>query len=178
MSGATIPWAERREKKAFLALADGTVIRGWSGGAGADRLGEVVFNTGMTGYEEILTDPSYAGQIVVLTMPEIGNTGFNREDHESAAIHASGLIFNGAGLLFVGHSGAGKSTMVKLLRDESKILCDDRIIVRRARVGKTAGSDEGDGRCRSVLPKTTNPAVGPGSRRGVETSPKARSQKR
>jgi len=92
MSGATNLWAERREKKAFLALADGTVIRGWSGGAGADRLGEVVFNTGMTGYEEILTDPSYAGQIVVLTMPEIGNTGFNREDHESAAIHASGLI--------------------------------------------------------------------------------------
>ncbi len=85
-------WAARREKKAYLALADGTVIRGWSCGAAVDRLGEVVFNTGMTGYEEILTDPSYAGQLVTLTMPEIGNTGFNREDHESAAIHASGLI--------------------------------------------------------------------------------------
>ncbi len=92
MSGASGNWAARREKKAFLALADGTVIRGWSCGAAADRLGEVVFNTGMTGYEEILTDPSYAGQLVALTMPEIGNTGFNREDHESAAIHASGLI--------------------------------------------------------------------------------------
>ncbi len=92
MSGMENNWAARREKKAYLALADGTVIRGWSCGAAVDRLGEVVFNTGMTGYEEILTDPSYAGQLVTLTMPEIGNTGFNREDHESAAIHASGLI--------------------------------------------------------------------------------------
>ena len=92
MSGFSANWAARREKKAFLALADGTVIRGWSCGAAADRLGEVVFNTGMTGYEEILTDPSYAGQMVTLTMPEIGNTGFNREDKESAAIHAAGLL--------------------------------------------------------------------------------------
>jgi len=92
MSGPAGNWAARREKKAFLALADGTVIRGWSCGAAVDRLGEVVFNTGMTGYEEILTDPSYAGQLVTLTMPEIGNTGFNREDLESAAIHASGLV--------------------------------------------------------------------------------------
>ena len=92
MSGMERNWKARREKKAYLALADGTVIRGWSCGAPIDRLGEVVFNTGMTGYEEILTDPSYAGQLVTLTMPEIGNTGFNREDHESAAIHASGLI--------------------------------------------------------------------------------------
>ena len=75
-----------------MALADGTVIRGWSCGAAVDRLGEVVFNTGMTGYEEILTDPSYAGQIVTLTMPEIGNTGFNGEDYESRAIHAAGLL--------------------------------------------------------------------------------------
>lgn len=92
MSGQAWNWAARREKKAFLALADGTVIRGWSCGAAADRLGEVVFNTGMTGYEEILTDPSYAGQLVTLTMPEIGNTGFNREDMESAGIHAAGLL--------------------------------------------------------------------------------------
>lgn len=92
MSGFSRNWTARREKKAFLALADGTVIRGWSCGATADRLGEVVFNTGMTGYEEILTDPSYAGQLVTLTMPEIGNTGFNREDRESAAIHSAGLL--------------------------------------------------------------------------------------
>lgn len=87
-------WAARREQKAFLALADGTVIRGWSCGAAVDRLGEVVFNTGMTGYEEILTDPSYAGQLVTLTMPEIGNTGFNLEDKESATIHAAGLLIH------------------------------------------------------------------------------------
>lgn len=92
MSGHSANWAARREKAAFLALADGTVVRGWSFGAVADRLGEVVFNTGMTGYEEILTDPSYSGQIVTLTAPEIGNTGFNAEDYESAAIHAAGLL--------------------------------------------------------------------------------------
>ncbi len=85
-------WAARRAKTAWLALADGTVIRGESCGAPVDRLGEVVFNTGMTGYEEILTDPSYAGQIVTLTLPEIGNTGFNREDQESGLIHAAGLV--------------------------------------------------------------------------------------
>ncbi len=94
MSRFSRQWAARREKKAFLALADGTVIRGWSCSAAADRLGEVVFNTGMTGYQEILTDPSYAGQLVTLTMPEIGNTGFNREDGESAAIHAAGLLIH------------------------------------------------------------------------------------
>lgn len=92
MSRSSNNWAARREKKAFLALADGTIIRGWSCGAPVDRLGEVVFNTGMTGYEEILTDPSYAGQLITLTMPEIGNTGFNSEDFESGGIHASGLL--------------------------------------------------------------------------------------
>ena len=85
-------WQQQREKKAFLALADGTVYPAWSFGAPVDRLGEVVFNTGTPGYEEILTDPSYAGQIVTLTAPEIGNTGFNAPDFESAHIHAEGLI--------------------------------------------------------------------------------------
>ena len=92
MSRFSQNWAAHREKKAFLALADGTVIRGRSCGAAADRLGEVVFNTGMTGYEEILTDPSYSGQMIAMTTPEIGNTGFNRDDRESAAIHAAGLL--------------------------------------------------------------------------------------
>jgi len=85
-------WKAQREKQAFLALADGSVLRAWSFGAPVDRLGEVVFNTGMTGYEEILTDPSYSGQIVTLTYPEIGNTGFNPEDLESAKLYAEGLI--------------------------------------------------------------------------------------
>ena len=85
-------WKHQREKKAYLALEDGTVYRAWAFGAPVDRLGEVVFNTGMTGYQEILTDPSYAGQIVTLTAPEIGNTGFNAADFESSRIHAEGLI--------------------------------------------------------------------------------------
>jgi len=85
-------WKQQREKNAFLALADGTVYPAWSFGAPVDRLGEVVFNTGTPGYEEILTDPSYAGQIVTLTAPEIGNTGFNAPDFESYRLHAEGLI--------------------------------------------------------------------------------------
>ena len=92
MSGFSADWAARRNPRAYLALADGSILRGWSCGASVDRLGEVVFNTGMTGYEEILTDPSYAGQLVTLTAPEIGNTGFNREDYESRALHAAGLL--------------------------------------------------------------------------------------
>jgi len=77
---------------AILALADGTVFRGVSIGAPVTRVGEVVFNTSMTGYQEILTDPSYSQQIVLLTYPHIGNTGLNAEDVESGAIHAAGLI--------------------------------------------------------------------------------------
>jgi len=85
-------WAEKREKKAFLALADGTVLRGYSVGAVSDAVGEVVFNTGMTGYQEILTDPSYSGQFVTMTYPEIGNTGINSEDMESRQLFANGFI--------------------------------------------------------------------------------------
>jgi len=77
---------------AILALADGTVFRGISIGAPGHTVAEVVFNTAMTGYQEILTDPSYSGQIVTLTYPHIGNTGINLEDVESTKIHAAGLI--------------------------------------------------------------------------------------
>lgn len=77
---------------AVLALADGTIFRGYSIGAKGQTSGEVVFNTAMTGYQEILTDPSYSNQIVTLTYPHIGNTGVNAEDVESTRIHAAGLI--------------------------------------------------------------------------------------
>ncbi len=77
---------------AILALADGTVFKGVSIGAEGQTVAEVVFNTAMTGYQEILTDPSYSGQIVTLTYPHIGNTGVNLEDVESTKIHAAGLI--------------------------------------------------------------------------------------
>ena len=77
---------------AILALQDGTTFQGTSVGAEGQTIGEVVFNTAMTGYQEILTDPSYCRQIVTLTYPHIGNTGTNSEDMESAQLHASGLI--------------------------------------------------------------------------------------
>lgn len=77
---------------AILALADGTLFRGRAIGASGASAGEVVFNTAMTGYQEILTDPSYAGQIVTLTYPHIGNTGVNPEDVESKQIYAAGLV--------------------------------------------------------------------------------------
>jgi len=77
---------------ALLVLEDGTIFRGVSIGAEGCSVGEVVFNTSMTGYQEILTDPSYSRQIVTLTYPHIGNTGTNSEDEESSAVHAQGLI--------------------------------------------------------------------------------------
>ena len=77
---------------AILALQDGTVFHGTSVGAEGQTIGEVVFNTAMTGYQEILTDPSYCRQIVTLTYPHIGNTGTTSEDMESSQIHASGLV--------------------------------------------------------------------------------------
>ncbi len=85
-------WKAERERKAFLALADGTVFHGVAFGAAKDALGEVVFNTGMSGYQEILTDPSYAGQFVTLTAAEIGNYGINGADVESRALFLSGLV--------------------------------------------------------------------------------------
>ena len=77
---------------ALLVLADGTAFRGWSFGAPGTAIGEVVFNTGMTGYQEVITDPSYSGQIVTFTYPELGNTGVNPEDEESSHPHVKGAI--------------------------------------------------------------------------------------
>lgn len=84
---------------AVLALEDGTVFRGISIGASGVTTGEVVFNTAMTGYQEILTDPSYARQIVTLTYPHIGNTGVTPEDLESDSVHAAGLVIRDLPLL-------------------------------------------------------------------------------
>ena len=84
---------------AVLALEDGTLFRGLSIGASGTTVGEVVFNTAMTGYQEILTDPSYCRQIVTLTYPHIGNTGTTREDEESSRIQAAGLIVRDLPLL-------------------------------------------------------------------------------
>lgn len=83
---------EKMTRPAILVLEDGSVFHGQSIGADGQTVGEVVFNTAMTGYQEILTDPSYSRQIVTLTYPHIGNTGINGEDEESSAIHAAGLV--------------------------------------------------------------------------------------
>ncbi|MCI0653698.1 MAG: glutamine-hydrolyzing carbamoyl-phosphate synthase small subunit [Methylococcaceae bacterium] len=85
--------------KAILALEDGTVFSGISIGADGTSTGEVVFNTALTGYQEILTDPSYARQIVTLTYPHIGNVGINDQDEESPRIHASGLVIRDLSVL-------------------------------------------------------------------------------
>ncbi|RJG00710.1 glutamine-hydrolyzing carbamoyl-phosphate synthase small subunit [Noviherbaspirillum sedimenti] len=90
-SGQTVP--------AILALADGSIFQGFSIGAPGQTIGEVVFNTAMTGYQEILTDPSYSRQIVTLTYPHIGNVGINPEDIEAAKVHAAGLIIKDLPLL-------------------------------------------------------------------------------
>ena len=89
-----VKWQAERERKAFLALADGTIFHGVAFGARKDKVGEVVFNTGMSGYQEILTDPSYAGQFVTLTTAEVGNYGTNPEDIESRGLFLHGLVVN------------------------------------------------------------------------------------
>ncbi len=84
---------------ALLALADGTLFYGTAIGAQGATVGEVVFNTAMTGYQEILTDPSYRRQIVTLTYPHIGNVGVNADDAESDAVHAAGLVIRDSSAL-------------------------------------------------------------------------------
>lgn len=93
------PFFSGQPVPATLALADGTILQGVSIGASGHTTGEVVFNTAMTGYQEILTDPSYSRQIVTLTYPHIGNTGTNSEDVEAKKVHAAGLIIKDLPLL-------------------------------------------------------------------------------
>lgn len=92
MLPSLLPEGSESTPPAILALADGTIFKGVSIGAEGHTVAEVVFNTSMTGYQEIITDPSYSGQIVTLTYPHIGNTGINGEDVESTRVHAAGLV--------------------------------------------------------------------------------------
>ncbi len=96
MSNNKWSWKEKREKPAFLVLEDGTVFRGYSVGAPVDAVGEVVFNTGLSGYQEILSDPSYSGQFVTMTYPEIGNYGINKADMESRKFFLNGFVIHNA----------------------------------------------------------------------------------
>ena len=100
---------------ALLALADGTIFEGVAIGARGEVAGEVVFNTAMTGYQEILTDPSYANQIVTLTYPHIGNTGTNVVDEESSGVHAAGLVIRDSAL--VASNWRNKSSLENYLQD-------------------------------------------------------------
>jgi carbamoyl-phosphate synthase small subunit len=81
-----------KERKALLVLEDGSIFEGYAFAGSGETMGEVVFNTGMTGYQEVITDPSYKGQIVTMTYPLVGNYGINEEDMESAGIHLEGFV--------------------------------------------------------------------------------------
>lgn len=128
--------SEREDKEvhhsAVLALADGTTYHGRAIGASGEACGEVVFNTAMTGYQEILTDPSYAQQIVTLTYPHIGNTGANPVDEESNAVHAAGLVIRDAAL--IESSWRATSSLGDYLRDNNIVAIadiDTRSLTRR-----------------------------------------------
>ena len=99
---------------AILALEDGTVFKGLSVGVSGRTLGEVVFNTAMSGYQEILTDPSYYRQLVTLTYPHIGNVGTNSDDFESRELYAAGLIIRD--LSMVVSSWRAESSLQEFLR--------------------------------------------------------------
>jgi carbamoyl-phosphate synthase small subunit len=126
---------------ALLALADGTVFRGTSIGAAGHTVGEVVFNTSLTGYQEILTDPSYCRQIVTLTYPHIGNYGVNSEDVEASKVHAAGLIIKD---LPVRTSNFRQSqTLSEYLQAEGTVAIADIDTRRLTRVLRTTGAQNG-----------------------------------
>jgi carbamoyl-phosphate synthase small subunit len=126
---------------ALLALADGTTFVGTSVGAAGRTVGEVVFNTALTGYQEILTDPSYCRQIVTLTYPHIGNTGVNREDVEASKIHAAGLIVKDVSLR-VSNFRATRS-LPQYLEGEGTVAIADIDTRRLTRVLRTTGAQNG-----------------------------------
>jgi len=119
---------------ALLALADGTVFSGHSIGASGSTVGEVVFNTALTGYQEILTDPSYCRQIVTLTYPHIGNTGVNSEDIEAPRVHAAGLVIKDLPLR--ASNFRSSATLTQYLQRENTVAIagiDTRRLTRRLR---------------------------------------------
>ncbi len=119
---------------AVLALADGTIFSGVSIGATGQTVGEVVFNTSMTGYQEILTDPSYCQQIVTLTYPHIGNYGVNAQDVESSRIHAAGLIIKN--LPLIASNFRSNMTLDQYLKSQNIVAIaelDTRMLTRHLR---------------------------------------------
>jgi carbamoyl-phosphate synthase small subunit len=126
---------------ALLALADGTIFRGHSIGAAGHAVGEVVFNTAITGYQEILTDPSYCRQIVTLTYPHIGNTGTNAEDLESDRVHAAGLIVRD--LPHVHSSFRAQESLAGYLRRENVVAIAGIDTRRLTRILRDRGAQAG-----------------------------------
>lgn len=132
-SGHTVP--------AILALADGSIFQGFSIGAEGHTAGEVVFNTSMTGYQEILTDPSYSHQIVTLTYPHIGNTGVNPEDVESFKVHAAGLIIKD--LPIVTSSFRSTQTLSDYLKAENVVAISGIDTRKLTRILREKGAQSG-----------------------------------
>jgi carbamoyl-phosphate synthase small subunit len=128
-------------KPAILALQDGTVFHGTSIGADGQTIGEVVFNTAMTGYQEILTDPSYCRQIVTLTYPHIGNTGTNSDDMESEKVHASGLIVRDSSMLT--SSWRSERSFSDFLRQAGTVAIADIDTRRLTRLIREKGAQSG-----------------------------------
>jgi carbamoyl-phosphate synthase small subunit len=126
---------------ALLALADGTIFRGTSIGAPGRTAGEVVFNTALTGYQEILTDPSYCRQIVTLTYPHIGNYGVNPEDVEATKVHAAGLIIKNLPLRV--SSFRQTMSLPQYLEREGTVAISDIDTRRLTRVLRTTGAQNG-----------------------------------
>jgi len=137
---------------AFLALADGTIFRGTSVGAEGQTIGEVVFNTAMTGYQEILSDPSYCRQIVTLTYPHIGNTGTNSEDMESSQVHASGLIIRDSSM--VNSSWRSERTFSDYLRQANTVAIAEIDTRRLTRIIREKGAQSG-----CIMSGDANPEV-------------------
>jgi len=127
--------------EALLALADGTIFRGCAIGAPGHAIGEVVFNTAITGYQEILTDPSYCRQIVTLTYPHIGNTGTNAEDVESDRVHAAGLVVRD--LPFVHSNFRATGSLAEYLRSEDVVAIADIDTRRLTRILRDRGAQPG-----------------------------------
>ncbi len=128
-------------KPAILALADGSIFRGESIGADGHTIGEVVFNTAMTGYQEILTDPSYAQQIVTLTYPHIGNTGTNPDDAESFQVWAAGLIIRDLPLL--ASNWRNQQSLPDYLKENGTVAIADIDTRRLTRILREKGSQNG-----------------------------------
>jgi carbamoyl-phosphate synthase small subunit len=126
---------------ALLVLADGSVFRGAAVGAPGRTVGEVVFNTAMTGYQEILTDPSYSGQVVTLTYPHIGNTGANPEDVESRGVFAAGLVIRDLPIL--ASSWRMTETLPAFLERHGVVAIADIDTRRLTRILRTKGAQNG-----------------------------------